>query len=170
MIYIGIAKNKGQRIQPFRGTRWPLVLVGLCCGDAGLAVTGWPAEGSIPSSSTAYQSSPPAAPTANGEMSSGMRQGQGLDTRCHFGSIGPKKARPKMTCICCHHESCKRFGTYGRRKIQRWRCRECRVRVPHPSFFEVWDSTTAESLGILLPLKNADCECSTRCQAPFEPD
>jgi transposase-like protein len=30
-----------------------------------------------------------------------------------------------MTCIRCNHGSAKRFGTYGKRRIQRWRCTSC---------------------------------------------
>ena len=37
-----------------------------------------------------------------------------------------------MTCIRCKHEACKRFGTYGRRKIQRWRCQECKATFSTP--------------------------------------
>jgi hypothetical protein len=37
-----------------------------------------------------------------------------------------------MTCIRCQHKACKRFGTYGRRKIQRWRCQECKATFSTP--------------------------------------
>ncbi len=30
-----------------------------------------------------------------------------------------------MTCPKCSHSNPKRFGTYGARKVQRWRCRDC---------------------------------------------
>ena len=38
-----------------------------------------------------------------------------------------------MTCIRCKHETCKRFGTYGKRRIQRWRCNSCKATfcAPH---------------------------------------
>ncbi|MGH9433914.1 MAG: IS1/IS1595 family N-terminal zinc-binding domain-containing protein, partial [Terriglobia bacterium] len=32
-----------------------------------------------------------------------------------------------MTCIRCKHENVKRFGKYGRHKIQRYRCRSCKA-------------------------------------------
>ena len=30
-----------------------------------------------------------------------------------------------MTCIRCQHQTCKRFGFFGKRRIQRWRCTSC---------------------------------------------
>ena len=30
-----------------------------------------------------------------------------------------------MTCARCQHTNIKRFGTYGRRRIQRFRCNSC---------------------------------------------
>jgi transposase-like protein/IS1 family transposase len=30
-----------------------------------------------------------------------------------------------MTCIRCNHQTCKRFGYFGKRRIQRWRCTAC---------------------------------------------
>jgi transposase-like protein len=30
-----------------------------------------------------------------------------------------------MTCIRCQHQACKRFGYFGKRRIQRWRCTSC---------------------------------------------
>src|ERR1017187_7604355 len=32
-----------------------------------------------------------------------------------------------MTCVRCKHQTCKRFGTYGKRRVQRWRCNSCKV-------------------------------------------
>jgi transposase-like protein/IS1 family transposase len=37
-----------------------------------------------------------------------------------------------MTCVRCNH-TCKRFGTYGRRKIQRYRCTSCRKTFSLPA-------------------------------------
>jgi len=31
-----------------------------------------------------------------------------------------------MTCIRCTHGTCKRFGYFGKRRIQRWRCNSCK--------------------------------------------
>jgi transposase-like protein/IS1 family transposase len=42
------------------------------------------------------------------------------------------KRRKAMTCIRCKHQTCKRFGTYGRRKIQRWRCQSCKATFCEP--------------------------------------
>jgi transposase-like protein/IS1 family transposase len=30
-----------------------------------------------------------------------------------------------MTCLRCQHQTCKRFGYFGKRRIQRWRCTSC---------------------------------------------
>jgi transposase-like protein/IS1 family transposase len=40
-----------------------------------------------------------------------------------------------MTCIRCNHRNAQRFGTYGKRKIQRYRCASCKVTFcePHSS-------------------------------------
>jgi IS1 family transposase/transposase-like protein len=37
-----------------------------------------------------------------------------------------------MTCIRCQHGTAKRFGTYGRRKIQRYRCKSCSATFSAP--------------------------------------
>ena len=37
-----------------------------------------------------------------------------------------------MTCLKCKHESCKKFGTYGKRKVQRWRCQSCKATFSEP--------------------------------------
>ncbi len=37
-----------------------------------------------------------------------------------------------MTCTRCKHETCKRFGTYGKRRIQRWRCNSCKITFCQP--------------------------------------
>src|ERR1700733_14278572 len=37
-----------------------------------------------------------------------------------------------MTCFKCKHESCKKFGTYGKRKVQRWRCQSCKATFSEP--------------------------------------
>jgi len=39
-----------------------------------------------------------------------------------------------MTCLRCQHQTCKRFGYFGKRRIQRWRCTSCRSTFcePHP--------------------------------------
>ncbi len=37
-----------------------------------------------------------------------------------------------MTCLKCQHENCKRFGTYGRRRVQRYRCQSCKATFSKP--------------------------------------
>jgi transposase-like protein/IS1 family transposase len=37
-----------------------------------------------------------------------------------------------MTCLKCQHTSVKKFGTYGRRKIQRYRCTRCSATFSEP--------------------------------------
>lgn len=37
-----------------------------------------------------------------------------------------------MTCIKCQHGIAKRFGTYGKRRIQRYRCRSCKATFAEP--------------------------------------
>jgi len=37
-----------------------------------------------------------------------------------------------MTCLRCQHQTCKRFGYFGKRRIQRWRCISCRSTFCEP--------------------------------------
>jgi transposase-like protein len=37
-----------------------------------------------------------------------------------------------MTCIRCQHQTCKRFGYFGKRRIQRWRCTSCKSTFCEP--------------------------------------
>ena len=37
-----------------------------------------------------------------------------------------------MTCIRCNHSNTKRFGTYGKRRVQRWRCTSCKATFSEP--------------------------------------
>jgi transposase-like protein/IS1 family transposase len=43
-----------------------------------------------------------------------------------------RKRRKAMTCIRCHHQTCKRFGYFGKRRIQRWRCNSCKSTFCEP--------------------------------------
>ncbi len=38
-----------------------------------------------------------------------------------------------MTCARCKHDTCKRFGTYGKRRVQRWRCTSCKATFADPN-------------------------------------
>ncbi len=37
-----------------------------------------------------------------------------------------------MTCLRCQHQTCKRFGHFGKRRIQRWRCNSCKSTFCEP--------------------------------------
>jgi transposase-like protein len=37
-----------------------------------------------------------------------------------------------MTCIRCTHGTCRKFGYYGKRRIQRWRCQSSRATFSQP--------------------------------------
>src|SRR5579863_4923292 len=37
-----------------------------------------------------------------------------------------------MTCLRCQHQTCKKFGYFGKRRIQRWRCSSCRSTFCEP--------------------------------------
>jgi transposase-like protein/IS1 family transposase len=37
-----------------------------------------------------------------------------------------------VTCIRCQHHTCKRFGYFGKRRIQRWRCNSCKATFCEP--------------------------------------
>jgi transposase-like protein/IS1 family transposase len=38
-----------------------------------------------------------------------------------------------MTCIRCTHGNCKKFGYFGKRHIQRWRCKSCHATFADPA-------------------------------------
>jgi len=37
-----------------------------------------------------------------------------------------------MTCTRCQHHTCKKFGYFGKRRIQRWRCKSCNATFAEP--------------------------------------
>ncbi|PYV72897.1 MAG: IS1 family transposase [Acidobacteria bacterium] len=43
------------------------------------------------------------------------------------------KRRKAMTCVRCQHQTCKRFGYFGKRRVQRWRCNSCRGTFCEPA-------------------------------------
>jgi len=47
-----------------------------------------------------------------------------------------------MTCPKCEHENLKRFGTYGKAKIQRYRCRDCGATASEPQSHLLGQHTT----------------------------
>src|SRR5712692_7781056 len=48
-----------------------------------------------------------------------------------------------MTCIRCQHQGAKKFGIYGKRKIQRYRCQSCRTTFADPSTLKLGTHYTA---------------------------
>ena len=38
-----------------------------------------------------------------------------------------------MTCIRCTHGMCRKFGYYGKRHVQRWRCQSCKATFSQPA-------------------------------------
>src|SRR5260221_7524970 len=42
------------------------------------------------------------------------------------------KGKARVTCIRCNHGTAKKFGRYGKRKIQRWRRQSCRTTFAEP--------------------------------------
>src|SRR5947209_3259055 len=59
-----------------------------------------------------------------------------------------------MTCIRCQHHTCKRFGHFGKRRIQRWRCNSCKTTFcePHPTLgaHYIAPERAAEALSMML--------------------
>jgi transposase-like protein/IS1 family transposase len=37
-----------------------------------------------------------------------------------------------VTCVKCQHQTCKRFGYYGKRRVPRWRCQSCKATFSEP--------------------------------------
>lgn len=37
-----------------------------------------------------------------------------------------------MTCLRCQHQTCKKFGYFGKRRVQRWRCNSCKATFCEP--------------------------------------
>jgi transposase-like protein/IS1 family transposase len=37
-----------------------------------------------------------------------------------------------VTCVKCQHQTCKKFGYFGKRRIQRWRCQSCKATFSQP--------------------------------------
>lgn len=43
-----------------------------------------------------------------------------------------EKAKANVTCLKCQHQNCKKFGYFGKRRIQRWRCQSCKATFSEP--------------------------------------
>ena len=48
-----------------------------------------------------------------------------------------------MTCLRCQHQTCKKFGYFGKRRIQRWRCTSCKSTFCEPHARLTRDTMTA---------------------------
>jgi transposase-like protein/IS1 family transposase len=44
-----------------------------------------------------------------------------------------EKDKADVTCKRCNHDTCKRFGYFGKRRIQRWRCNSCNSTFADPN-------------------------------------
>jgi IS1 family transposase/transposase-like protein len=59
-----------------------------------------------------------------------------------------------MTCTKCQHQTCKRFGYFGKRRIQRWRCNSCKSTfseaVPRLGTHYTDPETAAKVLSLML--------------------
>jgi transposase-like protein/IS1 family transposase len=43
------------------------------------------------------------------------------------------KRRKAMTCTKCQHQTCKKFGYFSKRRVQRWRCTSCSATFADPT-------------------------------------
>jgi transposase-like protein len=70
------------------------------------------------------------------------------------GFSAERKRRKAMTCKRCQHQTCKRFGYFGKRHIQRWRCNSCwgTFREPAPKIGTHYTTpeTAATALSLML--------------------
>ena len=59
-----------------------------------------------------------------------------------------------MTCRRCQHQTCKKFGYFGKRRIQRWRCQSCNSTfcepVPMLGTHYTAPETAAKALALML--------------------
>ena len=59
-----------------------------------------------------------------------------------------------MTCIRCQHDTARKFGTHGKRHIQRYRCRSCKATfsesVPKLGTHYITPETAAKALSMML--------------------
>ena len=49
-----------------------------------------------------------------------------------------------MTCTKCQHQICKKFGYFGKRRIQRWRCTSCNSTFCEPHTKLTRDTFTSQ--------------------------
>ncbi len=58
-----------------------------------------------------------------------------------------------MTCRKCEHGNCKRFGYFGKRRIQRWRCTSCKATFCEPHKKMTRDTMTSRPDAGLMAIK-----------------
>ena len=67
-----------------------------------------------------------------------------------------------MTCIRCQHQTCKKFGYFGKRRIQRWRCQSCKSTFCEPHDKLTRDTITSHPEVAAFALKCLVEGCSIR--------
>jgi transposase-like protein/IS1 family transposase len=67
-----------------------------------------------------------------------------------------------MTCLKCQHQSCNKFGYFGKRRIQRWRCQSCKATFCEPNDKLTRDTITARPEVAALVVKCLVEGCSIR--------
>jgi transposase-like protein len=120
MLYIFMfMKAKGQR-SPRKVNAGPFV--GLTEGSR-LRILSTQGRGFNPPEGPPHLILPSSGSSRSWGTSSGMSQGQGLETRCSSWLRWPEEGKAKMTCHNCQTE-CKRFGQTPQGN-QRFRCHTC---------------------------------------------
>src|SRR6266849_5766045 len=72
------------------------------------------------------------------------------------------KRRKAMTCIRCQHHTCKKFGHFGKRRIQRWRCTSCKSTFCEPHERLTRDTMTSRPDTGLMAIRCLLEGCSIR--------
>jgi transposase-like protein len=67
-----------------------------------------------------------------------------------------------MTCIRCQHQTCKKFGYFGKKRIQRWRCNSCKSTFCEPHEKLTRDTITSHPEVAAFALKCLVEGCSIR--------
>ena len=69
-----------------------------------------------------------------------------------------------MTCIRCKHDTAKRFGHYGKRRIQRYRCSDCRATFgdPHPNLGTHYTDPDAAAKALSMMLEGMSIRAISR--------
>lgn len=70
-----------------------------------------------------------------------------------------------MTCIRCNHDTAKKFGYYGKRRIQRYRCRSCRTTfaAPAPKLGTHYTDPETASKALTMMLEGMSVRAISRC-------